>query len=213
MTNSVSISEIKSRIRAHNSWMRKDADVQIRSGISESSKVIKDGDRRELVVVANTARIDQDDEVVVPEGADIGYFGENRSVFFDHMYDEPNFIGKARTGYPKLSNGLWIVRFGVRRSERGEQLLRDAEDFGVSVSIGYDALDKGPPTDKEIQKYGGGKEFRSIVRKWFWAELSVTWIPSNPEARSPHPEKFSSSPKSAILTPFGVFGMPLISCR
>ncbi len=199
--------DIISRIKAHNPGLRKDADIRVLSGRAESVEVKEDGSRRELIVVANTARIDEDGEVVVPEGGELGYFGANRSVFIDHQYDDANFIGKVRTGYPKLENGRWVVRFGVRRSPRGDQLLRDAEDFGVSVSIGFDALEAGPPTDDEVKKYGGGRSFRSIVRKWNWAELSVTWMPCNVDARSPHPESYAAPRKAVTLTPFGLVKM------
>lgn len=189
------------RIKAHNPWLRKDADVRVIEGKAPAELKVT-GDRREIIVVANTARIDADDEIVVPEGGRLGYFGENRSVFFDHHYDDANFVGKVRTGYPKLEDGKWLVRFAVRRSPRGDQLIRDFEDFGVSVSIGFDALEVGPPTDEEIERYGNGRKFRSIVRAWEWAELSVTWMPCNPEARvGPPGEPVKVRP---ILTPFGV---------
>lgn len=192
------------RIKAHHPGLRKDADVRVLSGHAPAQIKQADG-RRELLVIANTARIDLESEVVVPEGGRLGYFGENRSVFFDHQYDDASFIGKVRTGYPVLKDGMmWHVLFGVRRSERGDQLLRDAEDFDVSVSIGFDAIDVGPPTDEEIEKYGAGKRFASIVRKWDWVELSVTWIPCNPEARSARPAV--ETPKRWTLTPFGVMG-------
>ena len=196
--------DIISRIKAHNPQLREDADVRVMSGFAESCEVKEFDNRRELVVVANTARIDEDGEVVVPEGGELGYFGQNRSVFIDHMYDDANFIGKVQRGYPKLENGLWVVRFGVRRSPRGDQLLRDAEDFGVSVSIGFDALEAGPPTEDEVKRYGKGRSFRSIVRRWNWAELSVTWMPCNVDARSPHPAAFAPKAKRVTLTPFGV---------
>ena len=200
-------SEIIARIKAHNPGIRKDADIRVMTGKADSVEVMEKAGRRELTVVANTARIDEDSEVVVPEGGELGYFGENRSVFFDHCYDDASFIGKVKRGYPKMQNGLWVVRFGVRRSDRGDQLLKDAEDFGVSVSIGFDAIEHAPPTDDEDAKYGGGKSFRSIVRKWRWAELSVTWMPCNVDARAAHPQDFAPK-KRGTLTPFGLISAP-----
>jgi hypothetical protein len=195
--------DIIERIKRHNPRLRKDADLRIIAG-EASAKAEVTADSRDLVVVANTARIDMDNEVVVPEGGRLGYFGENRSVFFDHMYDDASFVGKVRRGYPKLVGGEWSVRFTVRRNERGDQLLRDAEDFGVSVSIGFDVLKAGEPTPEEVEQYGGGKSFGSIVREWEWAELSVTWMPSNVEARSAHPQAVAAKTRRWTLTPFGV---------
>lgn len=195
------------RIKANNRWLKDSENVRVRPGVEIKTEPQIKGTDRLITVVANTATIDEDSEVVVPEGGDLGYFGKNRSVFFDHMYIDPEFIGKCKQNYPVLQNGLWVVKFGVRRSPRGDQLLKDAEDFGVSVSIGFDAIEHGPPTDEEIAKYGGGKSFRSIVRKWRWAELSVTWMPCNPDARQPHPVEYAPK-KRGTLTPFGLISAP-----
>ncbi len=164
--------------------------------------VDRSGRNRDILVRANTAAIDCDDEVVVPEGAQLDYIAKNRKVFLDHWYGYEDSIGGIRSGFPKLVDGVWFVQFGVSRCEKGEKVLNDAEDFGVGVSIGFDALDAGPPTDEELERYGGGKSFSSIVRKWHWIELSVTAMPCNVECQSV-PEVAPKS-KRWTLTPFGV---------
>lgn len=195
------------RIKAHHPRLRKDADIRLIGGRASVASLKANGDRRDLLVVANTARIDADREVVVPTGGRLGYFGENRSVFYDHMYTDPEFIGKVRTGYPKLIGGAWHALIGVRRSPRGEQLIKDAEDFDVSVSIGFDALEVDKPTDDEVERYGKGVPFDSIVRRWEWVELSVTWMPCNLDARSASPAltpEPAKARKLLTLTPYGV---------
>lgn len=200
--------QIIERIKAHHSWLRKDADVRIKRSAAAPSELKVAGDRRELLVTMTTPRIDEDSEVVVPQGGDMGYLGENRSVFYDHQYMDADFIGKIRTGYPKLEGDTWKALIGIRNSPRGDQLVRDAQDFDISVSIGFDAIDAGKPTDEEIEKYGKGKTFRSIVRKWRAFELSVTWMPCNVEARSDDPalpnETQGAEKRRLTLTPFGL---------
>jgi hypothetical protein len=173
------------RIKAHHPRLRKDADIRVIGGRSAAT-VRANSPHRDLLVIANTARIDADREVVVPSGGQLGYFGENRSVFYDHAYSDADFIGKVRTGYPKLVGDAWHALIGIRRSPRGDQLVRDAEDFDVSVSIGFDALEVDKPTDEEVKRYGKGKPFDSIVRRWEWVELSVTWMPCNLDATVGH---------------------------
>ena len=194
-------------IKRRHPMIRKDANVGVRSGYMPSEMAIVTNDPRNLLVMANTAAIDEDNEVVVPDGAMLDYFGQNRMVFFDHEYKNKDMAGGVRRGWPKLTPEGWKVQFHVRRSADGDQLLKDAEDYGVSVSIGFDALEHGPPTDEEIAKYGGGKSFRSIVRKWRWIELSVTWMPCNVSARSAHPVSVAPK-KRGTLTPFGVISAP-----
>jgi hypothetical protein len=177
---------------------------------AKSLKLDTEANKRDIIVRANTAAIDCENEVVVPEGASLGYLEKNRKVFFEHRYNYPeDCIGAIRRGYPKLVDGEWMVRIGVSRCEAGDRLLRDAADFGIGVSIGFDALDYGPPTDDEIKRYGGGVPFRSIVRKWEWIELSVTAMPCNVECQSiavdagPVEEPVKAR-KRFILTPFAV---------
>lgn len=171
-------------------------------------------DDRNVRVTATTSRLDMDSEVIVSSGWVPGsYFVENRAVFFDHLYDDPNFVGQVRRGYPTRAPDRSEILFRVRRNARGDQLLKDVEDFGVSVSIGLEALDAGPPTDEEIEKYGGGVPFPLIVRRWDWLETSVVWNPANASARLPGPEhgeeltaeKSAPAPRRRpILTPHGL---------
>lgn len=176
---------------------------------------------RDILVPASTLTVDLEDEIVVPSGGRLGYFGKNRNVFVDHKYDVHDFVGSVRTGYPKLVDDVWMVKFGVSRSPLGDQILRDAEDFGCSVSIGLNAIDAGSPTPEEIKKYGNGKAFSSIVREWEWIELSVTYIPCNPDARGDYPKEYSpgegeqtkkvsikpDARKRLRVTPYGVVSM------
>lgn len=200
-TKRMTSQDIIARIKAHNPSLRKDADIRVMTGKAGVTEVKAD---RNLLVVANTARIDEDAEVVVPEGGELGYFGDNRSVFFDHTYDDDHFVGKVRRGYPRLKNGAWHVLFTVGHGEKCERLLKNAALFGVSVSIGFDAIEAGPPTEEEIARYG---KCRSVVRRWKWAELSVTWMPCNVDARSDHPEDFAPK-KRGTLTPWGIVSAP-----
>jgi len=199
--------ELRTRLKSRHPSLRKDANIGIVGTRlhGKDARVDIENGNRDVVVTANTARVDEDDEVVVPSGAVLDYFKTNGCIFIDHKYSWSDWVGGLRSNYPILKPAGWMVRFAARRSPDGEQLLKDVEDFGVGVSIGFDALDVGPPTDEEIEKYGKGNAFRSIVRKWRWVELSVTAMPCNVECRSVAPE----TPKPAkrrrpIWTPDGV---------
>jgi len=184
----------------------KSVGVSLPGAVPTAIKTTKDN-KRNVLVTANTTGVDCDSEVVLPYGAQLGYFGLNRRVFVDHDYKFWDMCGGVRTGWPTMVNGAWDVLFATRRSAVGDQVLKDAEDFGISVSIGFDAIDVGPPTPEEVEKYGGGESFRSIVRQWEWIELSVTYMPCLVHARQPHAVGFEPAPvagKTVTVTPFGV---------
>lgn len=195
-------SDLIERIKSHAQGLRSGADVRIIRGDLATKDVSVDtrNGNRDITVVANTAAIDCDNEVVIPTGANLQYLDKNRKVFVDHSYDYHSMVGGIRPGYPILDGDKWLVRFGVSRSELGDRILADAQDFGVGVSIGFDALEAGPPTQDEVKKYGRGKSFRSVVRKWHWIELSVTAMPCNVECQSVAVE----SKKRVTVTPYGV---------
>ena len=53
-----------------------------------------------------------------------------------------------------------------------------AEGAVNGVSIGFDRLGGGPPTDDEVRLYG---PVDFVTRAWRWLELSVTPMPCNPD--------------------------------
>lgn len=141
-------------------------------------------DTREVVVVATTSEVDLDNEVVLASGADRSYIDANRSVFADHQYDRAAYCGKIRRIDPiKGPDGEvtgWKVRIFFTRNALGDEMLRQAREDGIGVSIGFQALDWSPPTEDEKKRW---PDAVNIIRRWKWLELSVTQLPCNVNAR------------------------------
>lgn len=143
------------------------------------------GNKRDVHVVATTDDLDLDREVVIPSGADDSYFRENRTIFRDHQYTTHDDIGEARPGWPRkiMSAGKhigWEVRFRIDKGEEEDRILEKFRTRRYGVSIGFEPIDYGPPTEEELKQYPNA---RTIIRKWRWIELSVTPLPCNVNAR------------------------------
>jgi phage head maturation protease len=126
------------------------------------------------------------DEVVVPEGCEIGpngqpaYLSDAKSIFLNHDYGMP--IGTVRNC--RLTGGRWVCQFalhGVTETARDVRALFDLGDDNPvrGVSIGFVRKSGGQPTKDEVQRYGPAGY---VTREWLWMELSVTPQPCNPEA-------------------------------
>lgn len=143
------------------------------------------GNDRDVIVVATTDDIDLDNEVVLPGGADLSYFQKNGEILIDHNSGVQHNCGVMRPGFPRkiVSGGEhrgWEVRFRVDKGDLGDMVLEKFRTREYGVSIGFDPINYGPPTEEEAKKYPGA---RTIVRSWKWIELSVTPVPCNPSAR------------------------------
>ncbi len=134
------------------------------------------GEDRGVVVIANTADVDLDSEVVVPSGADTSYFFKNRTIFWNHDYNVPI----ARLRYASLKGGKWIVNMTFGKGEFATEVREMVQDGVVTgTSVGFIPTLYGRPTPDETKAYG---PHDSIVRSWKWLELSITPLPCNVEA-------------------------------
>lgn len=168
----------------------------VRLGIKgvETEYDASDNDGNVFWCTANTARIDSDDEVVVPEGCVLGangmpdYFGTFKTIYLNHDYDKP--VGTMRSVSLRKGRG-WRVKFYITDgTELGrETLVMLKEGIIRGTSIGFIALDYGPPTDDDVGQYGPA---RSVVRSWKWLEHSVTAMPCNQDAEIDQPGILSS---------------------
>lgn len=140
-----------------------------------------------VTAVANTAAVDQADEVVVPEGAEMGpnggprYMAEMRAIYYNHDYDQ---LPIASFVNARLTPKGWVTQFKMTGktplSRDLTALFALGDDNPVrGVSIGFVRTQSGEPTEDEVGKYG---PHSWITRKWIWLELSVTPMPCNPEA-------------------------------
>lgn len=182
------MNELIERIRKHHPHL-KDKPIGV-VGMHGKAETVNT-DSRTLWVVANTADVDCDDEVVVPSGADLAYFNRNKAIFVDHRYTLDQHVATARAIKPVFTgtnHAAWKVHAYVLPLENnrlGNDILTIAREATIGVSIGFEPTDYGSPTPQEKAAYTkGGREPESIVRKWSWVELSFTAMPCNVSCRS-----------------------------
>lgn len=137
----------------------------------------------ELQGVATTGSVDQDEEVVVPDGGDwslmVGDKARYKSIYTDHWYGTPSVVATVRWVKRTVSPNGWEIRAKMMPDDYGEPVKQARmllERGAAGLSIGFMALDRGAPTPEEKAKYPGA---RSIVRKWKVFEVSVTPMPCN----------------------------------
>lgn len=150
------------------------------AGYSYNERAVPSIDMDELQFwgTINTATVDLDGEVVLPEGMDPSYFPEqHRAVYLNHNYSERP-IGKCRS--------IHATRAGIKALTA---LARTPEGYAIAtminegvirgLSIGFRRLDCGSPTPEEGKKYAG---VQYMTRTWKAIEYSVTAMPCNPDA-------------------------------
>lgn len=182
------MNEIIERIKKHHPQFA-DSTIGVRALSVKAESV--NPDTRLLWVVANTDDIDSDNEVVVPAGADPTYFQTNKAMFVDHRYSFDNAVATARSWrkvYTGARHNAWKVQAYVlplANNRLGDDLLTFAREATIGVSIGFEPLDWGKPTEAEATMYAKGSQVpESIVRRWKWVELSFTAFPCNVSCRS-----------------------------
>jgi hypothetical protein len=136
----------------------------------------------EVVCYANTAAVDLEREVVLPTGLDVqSYLTINRNLFVDHNYDVCSAVAVARS--MTLSPSGWLCR-GVFHDDMTNPYVRAcvalAKAGTLAMSIGFEALEWGPPNESEKAAYPG---IESIVRKAKVLEVSYTALPMNVTCR------------------------------
>lgn len=182
------MSTIIERIRTrHTEFADKPLGVR---AISTKAETVNEQSRT-LWVIANTDDIDCSDEVVIPAGADTSYFEKNKSIFVDHCYSLMDCVATSRKIVPVfagVTQKAWKVHAYVLplvNNRLGDDILTMAREATIGVSIGFEPLDWGNPTEAEAKAYTrNGKTPESVVRKWRWVELSFTAMPCNVSCRS-----------------------------
>ena len=180
------MSDAIARMRKH-FLIGEDEPVGIVACVGKDVEVDTSRGNRDIIVTANTADVDLDEEIVLPGGADTGYFLANRKVVVDHMYDMASCVGHVRALNPVKVGGettAWKTRIGMYDLPIADDILKIARATGIGVSIGFNPTAYGPPSDDEVAKYAGKGSFKSIVRQWKWLELSFTAFPCNVACQS-----------------------------
>jgi len=182
MTGTMIQQSIKSRAAELGYRMDAKSGIGIVGMTIKGLKAVEDKGNRDIVGVATNDFTDSSDEVVLPEGADLSYITQTRTLYSDHYYGISNAIGKIRQLSQYNENGVkgWKFRAYIypgMKSGIGDDcltIIREGGDLGVS--IGFEATDWGSPTAEEFKRYPSA---RAIIRKWRWIELSLTAMPCN----------------------------------
>jgi hypothetical protein len=136
----------------------------------------------EIVSYANTAAVDLEREVVVPEGGDVrSYLTANGNLFVDHRYDMEHVVAKCIR--MALDSKGWLCTgqfFKAFETEYTRACVALAMAGTLAMSIGFEALDYGDPSPEEMRLYPG---VESIVRRWKALEVSYTAMPMNVTCR------------------------------
>jgi phage head maturation protease len=148
-----------------------------RAGVKQAT-----GQPLEIMAIANTSAVDLVQEVVVPSGLDVAsYLMANRNLFVDHQYDILSAVATCRS--MTLDPAGWmchgVFNLGME-SPYVKACVALARAGTLAMSIGFEALDWGNPTDAEKAIYPGCE---GIVRKARILEVSYTAMPMNVTCR------------------------------
>ena len=140
------------------------------------------GQPLEVICYASTAAVDLEQEVVLPSGCDMQtYLGVNRNLFVDHNYDVCSAVATVRS--MSLTPSGWLCH-GVFHDDMTNPYVRAcvalAKAGTLAMSIGFEALEWGPPSQAEKMAYPG---IESIVRRCKVLEVSYTALPMNVTCR------------------------------
>lgn len=163
-----------------------DADVQ---------RQVDPGSDVDVVCWMTTSRVDDENEVMLPEGADFERFDKNRIVLLMHALGQPgNYyplpVGKVL--WHKVRPGLGIlagVKFSTRTNMGQEVKSLFEEGMLRTFSIGFKPDVASPMTPEESQSrpdwlaaYQKARGRILVHRKYKVLELSVAPVPMNEDA-------------------------------
>lgn len=147
-----------------------------------------DSSRRTVVARITSDAVDEEGEVVVPEGIDYSRFLKTGGVvFFNHEYDQPcgTCISITHTDRGILATTKFPDRpEGYRGDWLPDQVFAMfASDPPIvkSFSIGFAYLETRAPNAKDFKKYGRD-DIKRIISKSKLLEYSVAPLPMNADA-------------------------------
>ncbi len=163
----------------------------IRKGYTPTEIKFVDGEKA-VVSYINTAAIDRDAEVTLPEGGIMDAYRENPVVMFGHDYKTLP-VGKCDS--LKLDSKGWQAKTVYANTDKATEIYEYRRaGFPLAESIGFipiESISQGEAgfdeLAKDLVKRGAFKrgdisKIRRIHSKWAMLEYSDVPIPSNPEA-------------------------------
>ena len=146
-----------------------------------------DQPKRSVLAYITTDRVDEEGEVVVPEGIDFSRFKKTGTVFYNHDYAAPCGVC---TSIKHTDQGIMAVTQFPERPEGYEGKWLPDEVFAMfasdppivkAFSIGFAYTQVRQPTKKDFDRYGRD-DIKRIVSKSRMLEYSVAPLPMNEDA-------------------------------
>jgi len=169
----------------------KDKAEFIRKGYTPTEIKFVEGEKA-VVSYINTAAIDRDSEVTLPEGGIMDAYRENPVVMFGHDYKTLP-VGKCES--LKRDGKGWVAKTVYANTAKANEIFEYRKaGFPLAESIGFipiESISQGESgfddLAKDLVKRGAFKrgdidKIRKIHKKWAMLEYSDVPIPSNPEA-------------------------------
>lgn len=167
--------------------------------------------RRSVVATITTDSLDEDGEVVLPEGIDVSRFTKSGTVFWNHDYAAPcgvcdglRRVGnriEARTVFPERPDG----HTGEWLADDVWALMSSDPPIVKAFSIGFAYIETRPPSPEDRKRYGD--ELAQVVSKARLLEYSIAPLPSNPDALATAVQKGTVS-RSLAKRVFGEQAVP-----
>ena len=146
-----------------------------------------DQPKRSVLAYITTDRVDEEGEVVVPEGIDFSRFKKTGTVFYNHDYAAPCGVC---TSIKHTKRGIMAVTQFPERPEGYQGKWLPDEVFAMfasdppivkAFSIGFAYTQVRQPTKKDFDRYGRD-DIKRIVSKSRMLEYSVAPLPMNEDA-------------------------------
>jgi len=146
-----------------------------------------DQPKRSVLAYITTDRVDEEGEVVVPEGIDFSRFKKTGTVCYNHDYAAPCGVC---TSIKHTDRGIMAVTQFPERPEGYEGKWLPDEVFAMfasdppivkAFSIGFAYTQVRQPTKKDFDRYGRD-DIKRIVSKSRMLEYSVAPLPMNEDA-------------------------------
>lgn len=146
---------------------------------------------------ATRPTVDLEGDVVLPAGMNAEYFKMNRTMFVDHQYDAMSAVGKLRNIFSD-SGGIIVesVLINNPQNQLRNQIEALAAAGNIGHSIGFEAVDYGPPTAEERKAF---PDASTIHRQWRLLEVSYTAMPMNGYCQSDMTPQDVTASKTIVI--------------
>jgi hypothetical protein len=164
--------------------------------IKASTEGLKEGQIRHIIT---SGALDRDHEILVPKGAVIKYYKQNRRVLWSHDYRDPDNIIAKNIDLQLLEQSRWeaITEFALKEHKAAKIYRLYKDDFLNMWSVGFIPVKGYRPKPEDEEKLA--KLFKSLIilgeppkpdevryvhEKWELLEYSAVAIGSNRDART-----------------------------